>query len=110
MRMRIFGSVATVLVLAIIALGAGKSESFTGVVSDAMCGAKHMMDGDAACTRACVKKGSAYALVVGEKVYALHTDDKAALDQLDKLAGEKATITGIASEETIEVSKVAAAK
>ena len=88
MKMRIFGSVAVVLVAAAIALGAGKSESFTGVVSDAMCGAKHMMDGDAACTRACVKKGSAYALVVGEK----------------------AKITGVASEETIEVSKVAAAK
>ena len=36
---------------------AAKAETFTGTVSDAMCGAKHMMAGDAAaCLRACVRK------------------------------------------------------
>jgi len=103
-------SVVLVVLAATIALGADKSETFTGTVSDSMCGAKHMMDGDAACARACVKKGSAYALVIGDKVYALHTEDKAALAELDKLAGEKAKVTGAASEDSIEVSKVAAAK
>jgi hypothetical protein len=49
-------------------------------------------------------------LVVGDKVYALHADAKADLDALDKLAGEKAKITGVADGETIEVSKVAAAQ
>ncbi|PYX01158.1 MAG: hypothetical protein DMG86_10720, partial [Acidobacteria bacterium] len=44
---------------------AGKADTFTGQVSDAMCGAKHMMAGNPAeCTRACVGKGSKYALVV----------------------------------------------
>jgi hypothetical protein len=57
-----------------------------------------------------VGKGSSYALVVGDKVYALHTVDKAALAQLDKLAGEQAKITGIADGETIQVSGIAAAK
>lgn len=85
------------------------AETFTGNVSDSMCGAKHM--GDAAtCTRACVGKGSKYALVVGDKVYTLDTTDKAALDTLDKQAGAKVTVTGTEKDNTIEVSKVAAAK
>jgi hypothetical protein len=89
---------------------AGKAETFTGTVSDAMCGAKHMMEGDAACLRACVSKGSKYALVVGEKVYTLDTKDKATLDKLEKLGAGKATVKGEAEGDTIEVSSVAAAK
>jgi hypothetical protein len=102
--------VAVTAIAAISATGAGKSQTFTGEVSDAMCGAKHMMAGNAACTRACVKKGTNYSLLVGDKVYTLHTEDKTAIDELDKLAGEKAKITGVADGETIEVSTVAAAK
>jgi len=80
-------------------------------VSDAMCGANHMMAGDAAeCTRACIRKGSKYALVVGDKVYTLDTSDKAALDQLDKLADKQAKVTGEANGDTIAVLSVAAAK
>jgi hypothetical protein len=90
---------------------AAKAQTFTGTVSDAMCGAKHMMPGDdAACLRACVQKGSKYALVVGDKVYTLDVKDKATLDQLDKLAAAKATVKGEADGDTIEVSSVAAAK
>ena len=53
------------------ALAAGKSQTLTGEVSDAMCGAKHEMGKPADCTRACIKHGSKYALVVGDKVYTL---------------------------------------
>lgn len=101
---------AVIILAATSAFAAGKSQTFTGEVSDAMCGAKHMMPGNASCARACVKKGTNYALVVGDKVYTLHTEDKAALEELDKLAGEKARITGVAEGETVEISKVAAAK
>ena len=87
------------------AFAAGKT--FTGTVSDAMCGAKHM--GPAAeCTRGCVTKGSKYALVVGDKVYTLETTDKAALATLDKQAGAKATVTGTEKDNTITVSSVKA--
>ena len=90
---------------------AGKAQTFTGTVSDAMCGAKHMMAGDdAACLRACVQKGSKYALVVGDKVYTLDVKDKATLDALEKLAAAKATVKGEVDGDTIEVSSVAAAK
>jgi len=91
-------------------LAAGKGQAFTGEVSDAMCGAKHMMDGNAECTRACVKKGSKYSLVVGDKVYTLDAANKADQDKLDKLAGQKATVMGKAEGDTITVSSVAMAK
>ena len=90
---------------------AASGKTFTGTVSDSMCGAKHAMPGDdAACTRACVSKGSKYALVVGDKVYTLETSDKAALATLDKQAGAKATVTGNEKDNTITVSSVKAAK
>ena len=79
-------SLATLFLGASLALpavfAADKPQTFTGKVSDAMCGAEHMMAGDAAaCVRACVNKGSKYALVVGDKVYALDTSDKTALER-----------------------------
>lgn len=88
-----------------------KGKDYTGTVSDAMCGAKHAMAGDAAgCTRACVGKGSKYALVVGDKVYTLETTDKDALATLDKQAGAKATVSGTEKGDTITVSSVKAAQ
>jgi hypothetical protein len=94
---------------AVPALAAGKSQTLTGEVSDAMCGAKHDMPGNAAdCTRGCVKHGSKYALVVGDKVYTLETADKAALDKLYDLAGAKAKVTGEVNGTTITVKSVAA--
>ena len=87
------------------AFAAGKT--YTGTVSDAMCGTKHM--GPAAeCTRGCVSKGSKYALVVGDKVYTLETSDKAALATLDKQARAKVTVTGSEKDNTITVSSVKA--
>jgi len=84
-----------------------KEQTFTGKVSDAMCGKKHMMEGDAAaCLRACVAKGSKYALVVGDKVYTLDTSDKAALAMLDKLADQQASVKGTADGDSITVSSV----
>ena len=109
---RIFGISAAAVALAIAtflppALAAGKPETLTGEVSDSMCGAKHMMEGSAAeCTRACVRKGSKYALVVGDKLYALESNDKTVLDQLDKLAGNQARVTGTVNSDTVAVKSV----
>jgi hypothetical protein len=94
-------------VAAVPAFAADKT--LAGTVSDAMCGAKHEMPGNAAqCTRGCVKHGSKYALVVGDKVYTLETTDKAALDKLDSLAGASAKVTGEVSGDSIAVKSVAA--
>jgi hypothetical protein len=92
------------------AAAAAKGKTFTGTVSDAMCGAKHMMPGDgASCTRDCVSKGSKYALVVGDKVYILDTTDKDALAALDKQAGAKVKVTGTEKDNAITVTSVVAA-
>jgi hypothetical protein len=97
------------LALAVIPVAAAsKHQTLTGEVSDSMCGVKHEMPGKAAdCTHACVKHGGNYALVVGSKVYILQSSDQAALDQLDKLAGAKAKVTGDVDGDTITVKSVA---
>lgn len=84
------------------------NQTLTGTVSDDMCGKKHMVPGksDADCTRECIKMGSGYALVVGDKVYKL----KGAAAQLDKVAGAKVTVSGEVKGDTVQVAKVAAAK
>lgn len=94
-----------------IAFAGGKAQTYTGKVSDAMCGAHHMMEGsEADCARACISKGSKYALVDGEKVYILQSSDKAALASLDKLLGADAKITGTLDGNTIQVATVAPGK
>ncbi len=108
MRTGLWAAVA-VLTLGTGALGA-KAATVTGTVSDAMCGVKHMMPGDAAaCTRACVQKGSEYALVVDGKVYTLKATDAVKAD-LDTLAGKKATVAGDLDGDTIQVTSAVAAK
>ncbi len=87
---------------------AARKQSFTGEVGDAMCGSKHMEGTPSECTRACVSKGSKFALVVGEKVYILDTNDQAAVATLGKQAGKNVTVTGTLNGDTIEVSSVAA--
>jgi len=96
------------VIAAFPALAGGKTQTMTGQVSDAMCGAKHQMGSPADCTRSCVKQGSKYALVVGDKVYTLETSDKSALDKLNDLAGSKAKVTGEVKGDSIEVKSVAA--
>ncbi len=109
-RVRKTGFLLLTLLLAVgtpLSIALAKGNSYTGTVSDAMCGAKHMGDA-ASCTRGCVGKGSKYALVVGDKVYTLETSDKAALATLDKQAGAKVIVTGTEKDNTITVSSVKA--
>ena len=88
---------------------AAATETFTGKVTDSMCGAKHA-EGipPADCVRACVKKGAHYALLVGDKVYTLDTSNDAEKGELDKLAWENARVRGILNGDTITVSSVRA--
>jgi hypothetical protein len=109
-RLQSLGLLTLIFVLACgLAAASPKGKTYTGVVSDSMCGAKHMMPGDAAaCTHECVSKGSKYALVVGDKVYTLETSDKDALATLDKQAGAKVTVTGTENGDSIAVTSVKA--
>ena len=104
-----FASVVGLITLSAASLLAqGAAQSFSGTVSDSMCGAHHMVKNvtPAQCTRECVKQGADYALVSGGKVYTLK-GDKA---QIDKYAGQKVTIKGDISDDTIIVKSVAATK
>src|SRR6266542_3854531 len=80
----------------------------TGVVSDSMCGAKHMAKdkSPAECARMCVKQGMKYALVSGDKVYTLEGHET----ELDKLAGERATVKSNITGETVAVESVSPGK
>jgi hypothetical protein len=95
------------------AVAAGSVQTFTGKISDAVCSAKHS-EGvtPATCVRACVQKGAAYALIVGDKVYTLETSetDQATLDKLNKLAWEEAKVAGAVNGNTISVNSVTAVK
>jgi hypothetical protein len=102
---KLMGLMITALLLAGLAVAQppqAKKHSWTGVVTDSMCGAKHMMADAAECTRACVNKGSSYALLVGDTVYTLKGHES----EVDKLAGQKATVTGTAEGTTIQVASV----
>jgi hypothetical protein len=73
-----------------------------------MCGAKHMAKDKSAaeCTRECVKAGSDYALFVGDKIYPLKGDKT----EIDKYAGQRATVKGTLDGNNINVQSITAAK
>lgn len=81
--------------------------SFTGMVTDEHCGAKHdRYPGKSAsvCARLCALNGSKYVLLDGDKVYTLAGEDLA----LDKLAGQRATVLGTLEGTVITVGSVTA--
>ena len=70
---------------------AGKAETFTGVITDTMCGAKHDMKGhsDADCVKLCAKGSAQFALFDGQNVFRLSDQKNPA-----KFAGQQVKITG----------------
>jgi hypothetical protein len=81
----------------------GEKGVYTGIIGDSMCGTKHMKDmSDADCVHMCLTHGFDYALVVGEKIYSLKGDK----DQIGKLAGRKAKVTGTLSGDIITVESI----
>ena len=78
--------------------GAANQETFTGVVTDSMCGRDHAMmkvKPDSKCVLECVKGGSKYALFDGKTVYVL-SDQKTP----EAFAGQRVKITGAFYEKT----------
>ena len=98
---------ATLLAASGMAQEKGKTVTFTGQISDTMCGAKHTMmpaGHEKECTMDCMKMGAKFALVVGDKVYQL--DGKEA--ELAKFAGGKAKVSGTLDGMKIHVTAVSA--
>ena len=89
-------------------LFAQATQTITGTVTDAMCGAHHMMKNATAaeCTRACIKQGSDFALASSGKVYIL----KGNKSQFDKFAGQSVKIKGTVKGNTISVNSIETAK
>jgi hypothetical protein len=105
-RIRLITAVALLALGGMVFSGAAQNSktTLTGVVTDTMCGAKHMIPDKSAaeCTRICVKQGSQYALLAGGKIYALQGDTAA----MDKLAGQPATVTGTLNGNTVVVEAI----
>jgi hypothetical protein len=80
------------------------SQTFNGVVTDSMCGKKHMLPGktDAQCVQECIKSGSSYALVVGDKVYTLAAKPQT----IAPFGGKRVHIEGSLKDNTITVTAI----
>ena len=94
-------------------LASAADQTWTGKISDSMCGAKHNTSAEHAgkkmsdreCTLACVKDHNAkYVFVSAGKVYSVANQDFAALQEH---AGHTVKLTGEMSGDTITVSKIA---
>ena len=82
-------------------------ESFTGLVTDDHCGARHDMGSDKSpseCAKACVRNGAKYALIDGDRTYSLEGNS----EELAHAAGLRVTIVGWLEGNTIEVNSIAA--
>jgi hypothetical protein len=105
--------IAIILAAAALLASAPAKRTFTGVVTDTMCGADHAAMGmkpDSKCVNDCVKTDPSkwkYAVVEGKNVYTL-SDQKAP----EKFAGQKVKVTGTLNEstKTIQVHSIAPAK
>ncbi len=91
---------------AAVVMVAAQGQSWTGVVSDSMCGAKHASASDnaTACVQKCVSAGAKYELVVGGKVYQIAPQDK-----FKDFAGKSVKVTGAVSGDSITADTVEAA-
>ena len=90
--------------------GAASQQTFTGVITDSMCGKDHAMmkvTPDSRCVLECVKGGSKYALFDGTNTYVL-SDQKTP----EQFAGKKVTIAGTLFEKTkiLKVDSISAAR
>jgi hypothetical protein len=100
MQKRIIMLLGMVLVFGCLSWG----KTVTGVVSDAMCGAKHATASDdgAACVKKCADGGSKLVVVSGGKVY--NTDDQ---DKLKGYEGKEVKVTGKLAGDKITIASVA---
>ena len=87
--------------------GSAHPQTFTGKISDSMCGLKHMMAGktDKECTVECVQMGDKYVLAdeAHQKVYNLSDQAKP-----KAFAGQQVKVVGTLQGDTIQVTSIRA--
>lgn len=96
-----------VIVAAAATITFAAEQTWSGTISDKMCGASHKSMGngkmsDRDCTLACTKGGTPYVFVIDGKVYQLTNHDA----DLRAHAGHTVNLTGDLKGDTIRVSKV----
>lgn len=103
---------AFVLLAGALLASAANQQTFTGVITETMCGKDHAMmkvTPDSKCVLECVKhdKANRYALFDGKNVYVL-SDQKTP----EQFAGKKVTVTGTLFEKTkiLKADSIAAAQ
>ncbi len=104
MSKRLLICVVALFVAAGITLAANKDGSWTGWVTDTMCGAKGTSEKHAACAKKCVDgMGAKYALYnpTDKKVYTLDPQDQAAAH-----AGHHVTVEGTVDGDTIKIKSI----
>jgi len=91
--------------------GFAVQQTWTGQISDSMCGANHAAMGDMGknpgeCTVGCIKGGSKYVLVSNGKIFAVANQQ---FGDLSKAAGHTVSVTGDldGSGKIITVSRIA---
>jgi hypothetical protein len=82
---------------------AGFGETWSGTVSDSMCGAKHeaASESDAACVKKCVKGGASAVFISDGKVYQIAAKSQS---KIMPLLGQKVTVMGKMDGDTIEIA------
>ena len=101
-------TIVTIAAAAALAFAANPPATFTGRITDTMCGANHtMMKGkpDDECIHVCLKGSSQYALFDGKSVIGL-SDQKTPA----KFAGRQVRVTGVYDDKTktIKVASIEA--
>jgi hypothetical protein len=88
-------------------------QTWTGAISDSACGAKHVeaAEGqgkmpDRECTEACIRGGSLYVFVPGDKVGKVYQIANQKNEDVIAHAGHRVKLTGELKDETITVSKI----
>lgn len=82
-----------------------KARVFAGLVTDDHCGGRHDMDSGKSpmeCTKMCVRNGSKYVLVEGDKKYDLAGNES----ELEAQAGQRVKIIGSLDGNTIKVTSI----
>ena len=104
----------TTMVGAMLIAGSASAaeKTWTGKISDSMCGATHMKMSaehgktkmsDRDCTMACIKEGGKYVFVSAGKVYKIENQD---FGSLAEHAGHTVKMTGEMTGDSLKVSKI----
>lgn len=96
---------AAAIVFAAAPLASAADKTWTGVISDSKCAAKHAKasDADHECVTKCAAGGAKYVFMSGGKTYEIANQDFAALKDH---GGHKVALTGEMKGDSITVSKI----